>query len=181
MSDDQRESVSPFLEALDKAHEAQMRFDTARQLAAKGADANAEAERIRFQQMVISLWKRLRPYLRHHLDTYWEEVTLYEGDDGSITGLKQLHYYQGAVRSDTSFGPDDEVRSSTDAVLLPPGAVRNALDYLTEAAFKLNFMPEAQTGRPVGNVDVFKAGEDGDPNELIQQDDDEQDPESARV
>jgi hypothetical protein len=182
MSDDDRNDLSPFLEALDMAHEAQTRYDTARQLAAKGLEANAEAERVRFQQLVIDFWRRMRPYIRTELPQYWEQVTLYEDDDGVINGLKQLHHYQGAVQTNTSFGADDEIQSSTEPVLLPPVAVRNALAYLTECAHRLGFMPDAQTGRSIGNVDVFKAGEDGDPNELMRNSsEDEQDTDASRA
>jgi len=175
MSDDERESVSPFLEALDKAHTAQTRYDSARQLDAKGLDADAAKERIRFQQCVIALWKRLRPYLKEHLRQYWEEAVLYDGEDGRIEGLKQLHHYQGAVRTDSEFGDDGEIRQTKDAVFLPPAAVRNALDYLTEAAFHLDFLPDAHTGRPVGSVDGTTGRE-----HLTTEDDEPQDTESAR-
>lgn len=181
MSDD-RDDLSPFLEALDKAHEAQTRYDTARQLAAKGVEgANPQVERVRFQQLVIDFWRRMRPYLRMELPTYWDEVTLYESSDGEICGLRELHHYQGAVNSSQSFAADGSVSCHTDAALLPPGAVRNSLAYLTECAYHLDFMPDAQSGRQVGNVDVKKAGEDGDPNALMRQEsEDEQGTNTAR-
>jgi hypothetical protein len=168
MSDDERDSVSPFLEALDKAHQAQTRFDTARQLAAEGESANVRAERVRFQQLVIAVWKRLRPYLRNELEKWWTEAVIWESDDGNeaIVGLKQLHHYQGATRQTQAFGADDELRTSNEAVLLPPTAVRNALDLLTECAFHLGFTPDADTGRPASNVSVSEDDEQ-DPAHIL--------------
>jgi len=179
MSDDERDSISPFLEALDRAHEAQTRYDTAAQLAAEGEDVNPRAERIRFQQAVLAMWKRLRPYLRTQLERWWEEAVIWdpEGSEEGLVGLKTLHHYQGATRSTTEFGPNDSVQTDQSAVLLPPAAVRNALDLLTECAFHLGMMPEAQTGRRIGNVDV-KTAEDGDPQALMRHDD-EQDTETS--
>lgn len=176
MSDDDGQDLGPFLEALDHAHEAQTRFDTARQLAAKGVDAEPQKERVRFQQLVIAVWKRFRPYLKHKLETYWEEAPLYAGEDGEIQGLKQLHHYQGATRTSADWDGNGEVRETTDAVLLPPTAVRNALDYLTEAAFHLSFLPDADTGRPVGTVD----GTTGKEHLTDDTEDDEQDTATAR-
>jgi hypothetical protein len=181
MTADDDGDLSPFLEALDRAHDAQTRYDTARQLAAKGVEeANPDVERVRFQQLVIEFWRRLRPFIRMELPQYHEEVTLYGEEDGEINGLQQLHHFQGAVNTSQSFSSDGEIEQTTDAALLPPSAVRNALTYLTECAYHLEFMPEANSSRKIGNVDVFEAGEDGDPAALMrQEDEDEQRAKSA--
>ncbi len=181
MASEDDADLAPFLEALDRAHDAQTRYDTARQLAAKGVEqANPDVERVRFQQLVIEFWRRLRPFIRMELPQYHDEVTLYDAEDGEIHGLKQLHHYQGAVNTSQSFSADGEISQTSDAALLPPGAVRNALTYLTECAYHLEFMPEANSSRKIGNVDVFEAGEDGDPAALMrQEDEDEQRAKSA--
>jgi hypothetical protein len=127
--------------------------------------------------MTIALWKRLRPYLKHELEPYWHDAALYSGDDGEIQGLKQLHHYQGSIKSSAEFGAEGEITETTDAVFLPPAAVRNALDYLTEAAFHLEFMPQASTGRPTGTVDGTTAREQLPDEEA---DKDEQDTATAR-
>jgi hypothetical protein len=144
MADYETPDVQPFLEALDEAHEAQTRFDVAKQLAAEGnEDVSPRAEHVRFQQMVIGLFKRLRPYLVARLERYYEEGKIYDGSEGQIIGLKQLHHYQGAVNHSAGF-EGDEVYETEEAALLPPEACRNALDLLAECTFQLGFVPEAR-------------------------------------
>jgi hypothetical protein len=136
--------VQPFLQALDEAHQAQTRYDVARQLAAEGnQDVSPRAERVRFQQMVIGLFKRLRPYLVARLERYYEEAKVYDGTEGQIIGLKQLHHYQGAINRSSGF-EGDEAYETEEAALLPPQACRNALDLLAECTFQLGFVPEAR-------------------------------------
>jgi hypothetical protein len=136
--------ISPFLEALDEAHEAQVRYDVARQLEAEGrTDVNTRQERVRFQQIVIGLFKRLRPYLKMRLDEYYQNAKVYDGPKGEIYGLKQLRHYQGAVEESAGFS-GDEVYEQTEASLLPPMATRNALDLLGECMLLLGFAPSAR-------------------------------------
>jgi len=152
--------VQPLLEAMDQAHEAQVRFDVARQLQAEGHEADVRAERIRFQQFVIGLFKRLRPYLVARLERYYEEVRVYDGADGEIHGLKQLHHYQGAINESSGIDEDGEVFSEREPGLMPPTALRNALDLLSECVFRLGFMPEARQREA-----TFHLGEEDDEDE----------------
>jgi len=170
--------VQPFLQALDEAHEAQTRYDVARQLAAEGnEDVSPRAERVRFQQMVIGLFKRLRPYIVEELPQYWENAIVYQDDEGhEIRGLEQLHHYQGAVKQDAGFA-GDEVYDTEEAALLPPAATRNALDYLCECMYKLGFTPNSQKRRGMYNVSVSE-DDDIDPGHILR-DDNEQKSEST--
>lgn len=177
MADHESADVQPLLEALDEAYEAQTRFDVARQLAAEGEDVNARAERVRFQQMVIGLFKRMRPYLINELPEYWKQATVYEGPDGEIVGLKQLHYYQGAV-NERSGWEGDEMVTDEEAVLMPPAALRNALDHLGECVFKLGFAPQSQKRRQAYNVSVSK-DDDADPGRIFKDNDEQEQAEST--
>jgi hypothetical protein len=161
-ADDDRD-VSPYLEALDRAHQAQTRYDTARQLVAEGTRETARDERIRFQQFVLALWKRLRPFMKYRLEKYWEDAWVYGDDSVGIKGLRELKPYQGAVTEDATFGPDDSYQQSSEPALLPPGALRNALDLLTEVAYHLELLPEAKDERPVG---IVGDPDDNDPAEV---------------
>lgn len=166
MADYESPDVQPFLQALDEAHEAQTRYDVAKQLAAEGVeDVNPRAEHVRFQQMVIGLFKRVRPYLVQELPQYWDNAEIYRNGDEAIIGLKQLHHYQGATREDAGFA-GDEVYETQEAVLLPPVAIRNALDYLAEALFKLGFTPQSQKRRGMYNASVSK-DDDVDPGHIF--------------
>jgi len=174
MADYESPDVQPFLEALDEAHEAQTRFDVAKQLAAEGNDdVNPRAEHVRFQQMVIGLFKRVRPYLVEELPQYWENAEIYKNEEAgtAIVGLKQLHHYQGATREDAGFA-GDEVYETEEAVLLPPVAIRNALDFLAEALFKLGFTPQSQKRRGMYNASVSK-DDDIDPGHIFDDDEDD--------
>lgn len=159
MADHESPDVQPLLKALDQAHEAQTRFDVARQLEADGHDADVRAERVRFQQFVIGLFKRLRPYLVARLDYYYHEVEVYEGSEGEIVGLKQLHHYQGAVSHSSGF-EGDEVVERREPALMPPAACRNALDLLAECVYQLGFAPQARK-----NEGEFHLGDDDESNE----------------
>lgn len=147
------DSRATFLEALEQGYQAQTRMDVARQLDAEGEDANVLTEHIRFQQVVIGLFKRLRPYLVNELDRYWDEALLYEDDDGTIRGLKQLHHYEGAINERTGFSGDERYREA-EAVTMPPTALRNALDHMSNALYELGMLPESVRLRKAGNVSV---------------------------
>lgn len=157
------DELSPYLEALDRAHQAQTRYDTARQLVAEGERDTARDEHIRFQQFVLSLWKRLRPFMKYRLEKYWKEAWVYGDDSIGIRGLRELKPYQGAVTEDASFGPDGGHRATSEPALLPAGALRNALDLLTEVAYHLELLPEAADERPVG---IVGDPDDDDPAEV---------------
>jgi len=144
MADYESPDIQPLLEAMDEAHEAQVRFDVARQLQAEGHETDVRAEWIRFQQFVVGLFKRLRPYLVARLERYYEDVEVYSGPDGKIKGLKQLHHYQGAIQESSGINESGEVYSNREAGLMPAPALRNALDLLSECVFRLGFMPESR-------------------------------------
>jgi hypothetical protein len=171
MADHESADVQPLLEALDQAHEAQTRFDVAKQLRAEGKDANVRAEKIRFQQFVIGLFKRLRPYLVVDLPEYYEHATVWENDEHDITGLKCLHLYQGAVREEAGFDGED-VYQDEEAVLMPDAALRNALDLLSECLYKLGFAPQSNKRRKAYNASVSE-DDDIDPGHIFK---DEQEP-----
>jgi hypothetical protein len=171
MSDYESPDVQPFLKALDKAHEAQTRYDVARQLAAEGEEANVRAEHIRFQQFVIGLFKRLRPYIVEELPQYWDNAVIYDTDEHSVIGLKCLHHYQGAIKETAGFDGDEPYQAE-EPVLLPPTAIRNSLDFLAECIFKLGFSPNSKKRRGMYNASVSE-DDDADPARIFQ-DDDEQ-------
>jgi hypothetical protein len=136
--------IQPLLEAMDQAYEAQTRFDVARQLEAEGHDADVRAERIRCQQFVVGLFKRLRPYLATSLEEYYHEKKIYDGPKGEFYGLKNLTHYQGAINESSGIDEDGEVFEEREAGLMPPSAMRNALDLLSECVYLLGFMPDSR-------------------------------------
>jgi hypothetical protein len=163
MTADDDGDVSPYLEALDRAHQAQTRYDTARQLVAEGERGTARDERIRFQQFVLSLWKRLRPFMKYRLEKYWEDAWVYGDDEVGLRGLRELKPFQGSVTENASFGPSGEHQANTEPALLPPEALRNALDLLTEVCYHLELLPETSDERPVG---IVGDPDDNDPAEV---------------
>jgi hypothetical protein len=104
----------------------------------------------------------LRPYLVSELrDRYWENAAVYqnEADNVEVRGLKQLMRYQGATREDGQWENTDRGREYVvreEPVLLPPDAVRHALDLLAEATFKLGFLEKPSKRRDKFNVSVFE-------------------------
>jgi hypothetical protein len=148
-------------DALAAAYESKANYDVAVQLRAAGHDAKPEAHRIRFQQHVLQCVSLLRPYLAGDIPRYWngvesdgdgdDSIFLYDGEDGRLRGLKDLMPYQGATRDDVQF-VDGESQRSEEPVLLPAVALRNALDWVGEAAYQLGFMPKADTRRGKFNV-----------------------------
>jgi len=150
---DESDGRSTFLEALEEAYRAQTRMDVARQLDAEGQDADVLQEHIRFQQVVIGLFKRMRPYLVNELERYWEEALVYKDDDGVIRGLKELHHYEGAINERTGFSGDQQYREA-EAVTMPPNALRNALDHMSNALYELGMLPNSATLRQQCNISV---------------------------
>jgi len=170
MTEDQNPDITPLVDALDQATEAQVRYDLACQLAAEGKDdVNPTGEHIRFQQYTIGLFKRLRPYLRHELPRYWEEAILYsDAGEDKIVGLKQLHYYQGTTISEVDI-VGGEAQTREEAGLMPPAAVRNALDLLAEAMYELQMLPSSGKRRRAANASVSE-DDDADPARVIETD-----------
>jgi len=150
---DDSDGRSTFLEALEEAYRAQTRMDVARQLDAEGQDANVLQEHIRFQQVVIGLFKRMRPYLVNELERYWEEALVYKDDDGVIRGLKELHHYEGAINERTGFSGDQQYREA-EAVTMPPNALRNALDHMSNALYELGMLHDSVALRQGSNKSV---------------------------
>lgn len=160
MSQDQdHPGVQRIQESLTRAYEAKSQYDLAVQLDAAGHDVSVDQQRIRFQQFVLHTLSLLRPYLVTELrEKYWEGATVYAGSDGEIVGLKNLMYYQGATKEsggwvDTDHG--QEYQTSREPALLPPMALRHALDLLAEATFLLGFSPSPKKRRGKFNASVF--------------------------
>lgn len=161
-------------EALAQAYDAKAEFDIAIQLDAAGHDAKPQAQRIRFQSYVLYCVSMLRPYLVGDVPRYWngidaddadgEAIYLYDGEGVQLEGLRDLMAYQGAVSESVEWS-EGEVHDDRNPDLLPPQALRNALDWLGESAYQLGFMPKANKRRQAYNA---SAKTDEEANEIFQ-------------
>jgi len=161
--EEQQESVKRIQDALSRAYEARAQYDMAKQLKAGGHEASVQKQRIRFQQLVLHGLSLLRPYLVSELhDRYWEGATVYDGDDGTIVGLQKLMLYRGATKESGEWQTGDHGReyvSSEEPVLLPPSAVRHALDLLAAASYLLGFSASHSKRREKFNASVLQDDE----------------------
>lgn len=164
-------TVRRIQDALGKAYEAGAQYDLAVQLNAEGVpDApNTKGMHVRFNQFVLHCVRLLRPYLIMDLKSYWgadhlseeKQALVYQDPDDEntkIVGLRELLYYSGATRQRQSWSqtPDSGIESQhrEEAVLLPPQALRNALDLLAEAVYQLGFAAKPKKRRQAYNASV---------------------------
>jgi hypothetical protein len=137
--------------SLAEAYDAKASYDIAVQMDSAGHDAKPEVQRIKFQQYVLYAVSVLRPYLIQEQPLYWygpgEEVPgseehdpLFDSNRKTINGLRDVMDYQGSVKTSVSVS-GGQTEKSKQPDLLPSDALRNALDWVGEAAYNLGFLP----------------------------------------
>jgi hypothetical protein len=157
-------------QALVEARDAVLEWQTSRKFTAEGSDRhNVQAQRLRAEHGVFAVIEHLRPYLIDKIPDMWHgfedtDDWLFFDDEKreGLPGLQAVLAYRGRVSTtETVVETHDgyENQSVSEADMLPPECVEEALSWSSTAAYKLGFLPDSDGKRKTYNVSTGGATE----------------------